>query len=149
MSNDENHNSHSNNSLCYFCACMCIPLLTMYNGYFPQNLKCFVEGSKPLKLTLTGTCVDIPPSRDAVHFTTYVRHKETKNVLVQNRTNVSCTIRPIIDGEYWSGADTFSMEPSSSKPYEVSYKPLTMTLDNKKHQVCMHLWIFYLSDCEV
>jgi hypothetical protein len=41
----------------------------------------------------------------------------------------------VIDGEYWGGADTFAMDPSSTKAYEVSYKPLTMTFDNKKHQV--------------
>ena len=103
--------------------------------YFMQNLKCIVEGAKPLKLTLTGTCVEVPPSRDAVHFTTHVRHKETKNVLVQNRTNMHCSVRPVIDGEFWTGADTFTMDPSSTKTYEVSYKPLTMTFDNKKHQV--------------
>ena len=44
-------------------------------------------------------------------------------------------LRPVIDGEYWSGPDTITVEPQQSKNYELTYRPLTMTQEGKKHMV--------------
>ena len=99
-------------------------------------MKCMIEGSKePLKLTLTGSCIAMPTTREMLHVTTFVRQRETKNLMVPNRTNMHWNLRPSVDGEFWSGADAFVVEPMSTKPYEVAYHPLTMTSEGKKHQV--------------
>lgn len=48
-------------------------------------------------------------------------------------------LRPVIDGEYWSGPDTITVEPQQSKNYELTYRPLTMTQEGKKHMVGIEL----------
>jgi len=97
-----------------------------------------VEGlSRPLRLTLTGTCVGIPATRDVYHVTTSVRQREIKTLPVPNHTtSVTYNLRPVVDGtEHFSGAETMVVPPSSTRNYELTYQPLTMTTDGKKHMV--------------
>nr|XP_006823299.1 PREDICTED: hydrocephalus-inducing protein homolog [Saccoglossus kowalevskii] len=96
-------------------------------------LRCEIEGGKPLKLVLTGMCVPCQPQKEVLHFNTHVRMKETKNLTLTNRTNQLWNLRPLIDGEYWAGADAITIEPQQSKAYEIVYRPLTMTKEGKKH----------------
>ena len=64
-----------------------------------------------------------------------MRNRDTKSVTLHNKTNQQWTLRPAIDGEYWTGSETFIVEPLQSKNYEIVYRPLTMTQDLKKHNV--------------
>ena len=64
-----------------------------------------------------------------------MRNRDTKSVTLHNKTNQQWTLRPVIDGEYWTGSETFIVEPLQSKNYEIVYRPLTMTQDLKKHNV--------------
>jgi len=101
-------------------------------------MRCQVEGlSRPLRLTVTGTCVGAPASRDVYHVTTSVRQRETKSLPVSNQTTgVTYNLRPVIDGaEHFSGPETLTVPPSSTRNYELTYQPLTMTTDGKKHTV--------------
>lgn len=51
-------------------------------------------------------------------------------------TSMTYNLRPVIDGiEYWSGPDTLIVPPQSTKYYELTYHPMTMTADGKKHTV--------------
>ena len=102
-------------------------------------MKCHLEGASPLRLTLTGMCTGVPAFKEVQHFSSHVRNKEAKNLMVINRTNQLWQLKPIIDGEYWTGPDWFVVEPQQSKPYELTYFPLTMTHENRKHQVNMGL----------
>lgn len=70
-----------------------------------------------------------------LHFTTHVRNKETRDLTLPNKSNTSWLLRPIIDGEYWSGPETLAVEPGQARHYELTYQPLTMTTDAQKHQV--------------
>jgi len=106
-----------------------------------QVLRCHVEGlSRPLRLTVTGTCVGAPASRDVYHVTTSVRQRETRTLPVSNQTSsVTYNLRPVIDGtEHFSGPETLTVPPSSTRNYDLSYHPLTMTTDGKKHTVHSH-----------
>ncbi|ESO91099.1 hypothetical protein LOTGIDRAFT_122343, partial [Lottia gigantea] len=99
-----------------------------------EKLKCSLDGSnKPIYLTLTGMCTGIPPVKETQHFATHVRQKETKHISIPNRTNQQWHLKPVIDGEYWSGPVTVIVEPQQNKSYELTYKPLTMTPEGKKH----------------
>jgi len=102
-----------------------------------QKLRCLLEGGphKPVTLTLTGTCIGNPQTREGQHFATSVRVKDTKNLTITNRSNQTWHLKPIIEGEQWSGPVSFIVEPQQSKPYELTYHPLTMTSEGKKHQV--------------
>ncbi|RXM33054.1 Hydrocephalus-inducing protein [Acipenser ruthenus] len=100
-----------------------------------DNLSCFIEGGKPLKLTLTGSCVMAPITKEVVNFVCQVRTRQSQSILLQNKTNQLWNLRPVIEGEQWSGSPSFVVEPhQQNKPYEITYRPLTMTLDGKKHQ---------------
>ncbi|XP_074644164.1 hydrocephalus-inducing protein homolog [Tubulanus polymorphus] len=98
-----------------------------------DNLKCNIEGGKPLKLTLTGMCISVSPVKEIQHFTTHVRNRETKNLMIMNRTNQCWNLRPVIDGEFYSGPETFTVDPQQTKSYELVYYPMVMTAEGKKH----------------
>ncbi len=46
---------------------------------------------------------------------------------------MSGTVKPILDGEYWSGQESFHMGPNQTHSYELTYHPLEMTTDSHKH----------------
>ena len=69
-----------------------------------------------------------------LHFTTNVRSKETRHLTIHNKSNSQWLLRPLIDGEYWSGPETLSIGPNQARHYELTYQPLTMTPDSmQKH----------------
>ena len=74
-------------------------------------------------------------TREMLHITTFVRQRETKNIHIPNRTNMLWNLRPSIEGEFFSGADHFVVEPQTTKPYEVAYHPVVMTMEGKRHTV--------------
>ncbi|XP_013405663.1 hydrocephalus-inducing protein [Lingula anatina] len=98
-----------------------------------ERLKCDIEGDKPLRLTLTGMCIGVPPVKEQQHINTHVRQKETKNIMIMNRTNMHWVLKPVIEGEYFSGPEIFEVEPQQTKPFELCYRPLTLTPEGKKH----------------
>ncbi|XP_035827636.1 hydrocephalus-inducing protein [Aplysia californica] len=112
--------------------------------FHPQNisgdvrydkLKCLLDGGphKPVTLTLTGSCTGIPPVKEVQNFQAVVRQSDTKQLMIPNKSNQLWNLKPIIDGEHWTGPITFMVEPQQTKGYELTYKPLTMTSENKKH----------------
>ena len=58
-----------------------------------------------------------------------------RNVVMTNRSNLKWNLTPVIEGEFWTGNDTLIVDPQQTKQYEITYKPLSMTTDGKKHQV--------------
>ncbi|XP_033625714.1 hydrocephalus-inducing protein homolog [Asterias rubens] len=98
-----------------------------------DKLRCHIEGGRPLRLVLTGMCVGSQPQKEVLHFNTHVRVKDTRSLTLHNRTNLRWELRPVIEGEHWAGADTIVLEPQQSKPYEMTYRPLIMTAESKKH----------------
>lgn len=71
-----------------------------------------------------------------VNFTCQVRSKHTQTILLSNRTNQTWNLHPIFEGEHWEGSEFITLEPhQQNKPYEITYRPRTMNLENRKHQV--------------
>uniref|UniRef100_A0AAV2L4X0 Uncharacterized protein n=1 Tax=Knipowitschia caucasica TaxID=637954 RepID=A0AAV2L4X0_KNICA len=98
-----------------------------------ENLPCIVEGrSSPLTLTVTGSCV-MASDKEVVNFICPVRSSHTQKLSVLNPTNQSCTVKPVIEGEQWRGAPVIVLEPLQNMMFEITYCPLTMTTDRKKH----------------
>ncbi|KAG2470211.1 HYDIN protein, partial [Polypterus senegalus] len=98
-----------------------------------ENLFCSIEGGKTCKLTLTGSCVSAT-IKEVINFSCQVRGRQTQTVVLPNKTVQPWVLHPIIEGEYWSGPQSFTIEAQQSKPYEITYRPLTMTTEGKKHQ---------------
>ncbi|XP_067853715.1 hydrocephalus-inducing protein homolog [Heptranchias perlo] len=100
-----------------------------------ENLSCFIEGAKPLHIYLTGSCVAASAMKEMVNFSCQVRAKQTHSIVLTNRTNQLWNLRPLIEGEYWTGPKTITVQPhQQNQSYEITYRPLTMTFDGKKHQ---------------
>ncbi|XP_040894088.1 hydrocephalus-inducing protein homolog [Toxotes jaculatrix] len=99
-----------------------------------ENLSCFVENSSsPIALTVTGSCIVASTSKEVVNFVCPVRGSHTQTLPILNPTNQRCSIRPVIEGKQWSAAPSVTLEPLQNKSYEITYRPLTMTADGKKH----------------
>ncbi|XP_021112382.1 hydrocephalus-inducing protein homolog isoform X2 [Heterocephalus glaber] len=102
---------------------------------FCKNIPCFIQGGSPLSLTLSGVCVGPPAVKEVVNFNCQVRCKNTQTILLSNHTNQTWNLRPIFEGEHWEGPEFITLEPhQQNKPYEITYRPRTMNLENRKHQ---------------
>ncbi|XP_073515931.1 hydrocephalus-inducing protein homolog isoform X2 [Phyllobates terribilis] len=100
-----------------------------------KNLLCCIEGGRTLALTLSGSCVGLPSTKEVVNFQCQVRSKQTQVIALSNKTNQTWNLRPVIDGEHWSGADFITVEAhQQNKPYVVTYQPLLMSAEGRKHQ---------------
>ncbi|NWH50429.1 HYDIN protein, partial [Fregata magnificens] len=100
-----------------------------------EGLQCFIQGSEPLRLTLAGCCMETPVTKEMLTFTCDVREKHSQTILLSNPSNEAWTVQPVIEGEYWKGPEFFHLEANQqNKPYKITYKPLTMSSENKKHQ---------------
>ncbi|XP_062442830.1 hydrocephalus-inducing protein homolog [Rhea pennata] len=100
-----------------------------------DGLQCFIQGSEPLRLTLAGCCMEVPATKETLNFTCDVREKQSQTILLSNPSNEPWTMQPVIEGQHWEGPEFFHLDASQqNKPYEITYKPLTMTSENKKHQ---------------
>ncbi|XP_027883649.1 hydrocephalus-inducing protein homolog isoform X2 [Xiphophorus couchianus] len=98
-----------------------------------ENLSCFINGSPFIKLTVTGSCVPPSISKEVVNFSCRVRTSQTQTLSVTNPTCESCNVTLVVKGEQWSAAHFMTFEPSQSKTFDVTYRPLTMTIDGNKH----------------
>ncbi|NXT87516.1 HYDIN protein, partial [Anhinga rufa] len=100
-----------------------------------EGLQCFIQGSEPLRLTLAGCCMETPVTKETLTFTCDVREKHSQTILLSNPSNEAWTMQPVIEGEHWTGPEFFHLEANQqNKPYKITYKPQTMSSENKKHQ---------------
>ncbi|KAM8946018.1 LOW QUALITY PROTEIN: hydrocephalus-inducing protein homolog [Pelodytes ibericus] len=100
-----------------------------------ENLSCSIEENKPLTLTLSGSCIGPPSTKEVVSFQCQVRSRQTQTILLTNKSSQVWNLQPIINGEQWRGADILTVDSQQqNKPYDITYCPLTMSTEGKKHQ---------------
>ncbi|CAF0941486.1 unnamed protein product [Adineta steineri] len=91
-----------------------------------DKVECRLEGTKSVFVTLSGSCIEVAPARETITISTAVRSKElSKAIPLKNNTNTLWTLTPVISGEYFSGPEAITIEPNSTKNYELTYLPLT------------------------
>ncbi|KAM7413943.1 hypothetical protein PAMA_018980 [Pampus argenteus] len=124
----------------YICPGMEVPFevtfapVDLSNDTRYENLSCCVDGSSsPVTLTVTGSCIVASTSKEVVSFVCPVRCSHTQTLPVFNATNQRCNIRPVVEGEQWRAAPSLMLEPLQNETYAITYRPLTMTVDGKKH----------------
>ncbi|XP_031731518.1 hydrocephalus-inducing protein homolog isoform X1 [Anarrhichthys ocellatus] len=124
----------------YICPGMEVPFevtfspVELINDKRYENLSCCVEGSpSPVTLTVTGSCIVASTSKEMVNFVCPVRGSHSQTLPVFNPTNQHCSIRPVVEGEQWSAASSVILEPLQNKTYKITYRPLSITADGKKH----------------
>ncbi|KAJ8406633.1 hypothetical protein AAFF_G00302070 [Aldrovandia affinis] len=85
-----------------------------------DNLPCTIEGVQPSNSPWQGPVLPLPSPRRWW----CLRARGQRWVL-----------RPVIEGEHWSGPPSIILEPHQQcHAYEITYRPLVMTTDGKKHQ---------------
>ncbi|KAM6946364.1 hydrocephalus-inducing protein homolog [Aplochiton taeniatus] len=101
-----------------------------------DNLACSVEGAaKPTTLTLAGSCIPPPVTKEVVTFVCPVRGQQTHTLKLDNRSSQRWSLSPVIEGECWSGAPSLIVEANQQgKAYEITYRPMSMAGEGKKHQ---------------
>ncbi|CAH8559949.1 unnamed protein product [Schistosoma mattheei] len=99
-----------------------------------DNVTCQIQGIGSKLITVSGACVPPTIIKEIQQFSTIVRQQDIKNLQIVNRTNANWQIKPIIDGEQWDGPKIIDIPPQQIGIYELTYKPLTMTLDGAKHK---------------
>ena len=98
-----------------------------------EYITCDIEGTKPQYLTLTGMCTEIVP-KESLQFTTPVRTSESKQLTLSvPRISNIIHLKPSIEGEFWSGPELVTIEPNQTKNYTITYHPLEMTSEHRKH----------------
>ncbi|XP_042266839.1 hydrocephalus-inducing protein homolog isoform X2 [Thunnus maccoyii] len=124
----------------YICPGMEVPFevtfapVELSNDMRYENLSCCVDSSSsPVTLTVTGSCITASTSKEVVSFVCPVRGSHTQTLPVFNPTNQRCSIRPVVEGEQWRVVPSMILEPLQNKTYQITYRPLTMTTDGKKH----------------
>ena len=102
-----------------------------------EKVKCQIQGSDPLFVTLVGACVS-QSEKDTMdlNLETIVRTPTKKSINVQNTTDILWRIKPTISTAvdssmgYFKGNVFFDIPPKSKADYEVTYYPLTMTKES-------------------
>ncbi|XP_008942476.1 PREDICTED: hydrocephalus-inducing protein-like, partial [Merops nubicus] len=125
----------------YICPGMEVPFVVTFHpsklshAIQYEDLQCFIQCAEPLRLALTGCCMEHHGTKETLTFTCDVREKQSQTILLSNPSNEAWTLQPIIEGGHWTGPEFFHLEANQQKkPYEITYKPLTMSSEKKKHQ---------------
>uniref|UniRef100_A0A5K4F930 Hydin_ADK domain-containing protein n=1 Tax=Schistosoma mansoni TaxID=6183 RepID=A0A5K4F930_SCHMA len=99
-----------------------------------DNVTCQIQGVGSKLITVSAACVPPTVIKEIQQFSTIVRQQDIKNLQIVNRTNANWQVKPVIDGEQWDGPKIIDIPPQQIGIYELTYKPLTMTLDGAKHK---------------
>ncbi|KAK0151856.1 Hydrocephalus-inducing [Merluccius polli] len=98
------------------------------------SLSCSIEGSSaPKSLIITASCILPPVAKEVMTFCCPVRSSHTQSLTLSNTTGQRWSLKPNVEGEHWSATPTLILEPQETKSYPVTYTPLTMTTEGKKH----------------
>lgn len=109
-------------------------MLTVFWLCYNLKVKCLTDYQYNPVLSLSGACVSYPPPIETIAMQTTVRKKDKKTIEVFNPKEQSWIVKPVINGDFFSGGDLFTLPPKSTKAYEITYHPLVMT-DKLKHLV--------------
>ena len=106
------------------------------------TLSCEIEGGAPLKLTLMGKgSSQSSESTDLAPFQTTVRTRTSAKVTIKNPVNEKLTIKANITStsdkfsNYFQGPESIQLNPNDKADYEVTYFPLTMTVNPKAPKI--------------
>jgi hypothetical protein len=93
-----------------------------------EGMRLLVDGSDPLSLTCTGSCVPQPDDTiKTLSFTSCARKANVQSVSIANPTDKVWTLTPVMKGVHWKGMDEISVPGKGSVDYDVTYFPLSMT----------------------
>ncbi|KAL3313262.1 hypothetical protein Ciccas_008136, partial [Cichlidogyrus casuarinus] len=103
-----------------------------------QKIECEIEVFGTLNLVVSGLCVPPQVVKESQSFQCPVRQQDEKGITLINRSNLAWLLKPVIEttavGDYWTGAEVFEVPQQQQRTYSLTYNPLTMTSDGKKHQ---------------
>jgi P pilus assembly chaperone PapD len=98
-----------------------------------ERLPIAVDGSAPVRLTLTGMCVSAEAHMEEVTFSTRVREPLKKSITIKNPSQSLWHIQPIVQDDSWTGAKTLELAAGQSAAYDITYCPMVMTAEGETH----------------
>jgi len=88
------------------------------------------------KSSVQPSMICVPPLQTLI-FSCNVREKHSQTILLSNPSNEPWTVKPVIEGDHWKGPECIHLEGNQQdKPYKITYEPLTMSSEEREHQVC-------------
>jgi hypothetical protein len=58
-----------------------------------------------------------------------------KTITLTNTTQTTWRLKPVFENDYWFGSKhTIKIPPAQSANYDISYLPLSMTIDKQEHR---------------
>ncbi|KAK9832952.1 hypothetical protein WJX74_002566 [Apatococcus lobatus] len=100
-----------------------------------HKVRCGVAGSSDLLLSLTAACAEAQPEPGALSFQAAVGSSDTRLVTLPNVDGVAdWHIRPVIRNSQWSGPDMVVVPAGTEASYELTYRPITQSTQEKPHQ---------------
>ncbi|EFC47717.1 hypothetical protein NAEGRDRAFT_78704 [Naegleria gruberi] len=96
-----------------------------------STIECKLDSLRdPIPMTISGICVEKPKGKETLSFRVAVRQKQNKSVKIDNPTKSDWRLKPVIDNPFWSGLEYLEVPANSTREYEVTYAPLSMTLNS-------------------
>jgi hydrocephalus-inducing protein len=100
----------------------------VHDDFRAEKVVCFVDGSEPLMLTLSGACVPQPESgTHSLDFEARVRQTSSQTVTIENPTSEEWHLQPAHQHEFWTGKKTLEVPPMGEASYDIIFQPLSMT----------------------
>jgi hypothetical protein len=95
-----------------------------------EGLTCYLQGADPLRLTLTGACMEQPESsQNSLSFEAKARQEQTQNIEISNPTDKPWSLIPALDNSehYRLENETVIIAAKGKGTLGVTYHPHSMT----------------------
>ncbi|OQR93153.1 hydrocephalus-inducing protein, partial [Thraustotheca clavata] len=94
-----------------------------------DKILCSIEGGDFLTITFTGACVaQLEASIKELVFESHVRKEVSKDITIENKTNMPWNLIPMITGDHWRCPENVAVPASGKAVMPLYYNPLSMTL---------------------
>lgn len=97
-------------------------------------MRCKVEGGQDSFLTLTGACSQTQAQDTVMAFKAAVRGSVSQDITLANHSLTPWLLKPVIQNDYWSGAEVLAVPAGGEASYLITYRPLSMSTAEKQHE---------------
>ncbi|XP_014242149.1 hydrocephalus-inducing protein homolog [Cimex lectularius] len=117
-------------------------------GFFPiklmktcrREVQCQLGNGSIVKLTLSGTSIELPSPKGTITFKSNVRKPETKSITVCfNSSYDTIVLKPVVSGLYFNCPEKLEIFPESECKIDVTYHPIFSTKLEQKHSGSLFL----------
>ncbi|OQV16015.1 Hydrocephalus-inducing protein-like protein [Hypsibius exemplaris] len=102
------------------------------------HTECDLPGNrKPIQLSLVGSCIPLPTSKDTIVFECPVRQTDAKPLTLTNTTTTVWQVKPFVNNDRWTVPASITVKPNVTETFEAVFKPL----DGGPHQAVVSVML--------